>query len=111
MIPEIRERRDQIVALGRRYGVRRLDVFGSAATGSFDPARSDIDFLVEYPEGYEFGLWMIRYFDLKGELEALLGRPVDLVKTNAPNSPEFWASVNDTRESVYDATQDAALVI
>ena len=31
-------------ALCRRFGVRRLDLFGSAATGRFDPALSDLDF-------------------------------------------------------------------
>ena len=32
----------------RRFGVRRLDLFGSAATGGFDPARGDLDFLVVF---------------------------------------------------------------
>ncbi|HZU89290.1 MAG TPA: nucleotidyltransferase domain-containing protein [Stellaceae bacterium] len=34
----------------RRFGVRRLDLFGSAAIGRFDPARSDLDFLVAFEE-------------------------------------------------------------
>ena len=37
-------------ALCRRFGVRRLDLFGSAATGRFDPTRSDLDFLVVFEE-------------------------------------------------------------
>jgi len=37
-----------LTELCRRFGVRRLDLFGSAATGHFDPARSDLDFLVEF---------------------------------------------------------------
>lgn len=53
MISELTEHRDEVVALCRRFGVRRLDVFGSATSGEFDPGRSDIDFLVELepPEG------------------------------------------------------------
>ena len=31
--------------------VRRLDLFGSAAGDDFDPARSDLDFLVEFERG------------------------------------------------------------
>ncbi|HJU20508.1 MAG TPA: hypothetical protein VJ770_28985 [Stellaceae bacterium] len=31
----------EIAELCRRFGVRRLDLFGSAATGRFDPAQSD----------------------------------------------------------------------
>jgi len=44
-------------ALCRRFHVRRLDLFGSAATGRFDPARSDLDFLIEFepmPPGGSF---------------------------------------------------------
>ncbi len=37
---------DEIVALCRVYGVERLEVFGSAADGRFDPGRSDFDFIV-----------------------------------------------------------------
>lgn len=36
-------------AICRRFGVRRLDVFGSASRGTdFDPEHSDVDFLVEF---------------------------------------------------------------
>jgi uncharacterized protein len=46
---EIVERNLPVIAeLCRRFGVRRLDLFGSTATGRFDPARSDLDFLVEF---------------------------------------------------------------
>ena len=40
--------RQQIVALCRRFHVRRLEVFGSALRDDFNPARSDVDFLVEF---------------------------------------------------------------
>ena len=39
----------EIRSLCRAYGVARLEVFGSICTGEFDPARSDVDFLIEYP--------------------------------------------------------------
>jgi predicted nucleotidyltransferase len=60
--------------LRRRYGVKSLAVFGSAARDAMS-ATSDIDVLVEFdtPPGFD------RYFDLKFFLEELLGRPVDLV--------------------------------
>ena len=45
----IDEKRDALAAICRRYGVSRLEVFGSAARGlDFDPKRSDFDFLVEF---------------------------------------------------------------
>ncbi len=33
--------------LCERYGVERLKLFGSAARGEFDPANSDLDFIVQ----------------------------------------------------------------
>ncbi len=45
----IDRRRAEIAMLCRRYGVRQLEVFGSAARGiDFDPDTSDADFLVEF---------------------------------------------------------------
>ena len=80
MLPLIAERRSEIAALCRRFHVRRLDVFGSAAHGDFNPARSDIDLLVEFAaEEDNFA----RFLDFKEALEALLARPVDLVDRRA----------------------------
>lgn len=48
MIVEIEQRRAELEALCRRLGVRRLEVFGSAAAGEFRGETSDLDFLVEF---------------------------------------------------------------
>jgi predicted nucleotidyltransferase len=82
-VPLIAEHLEAIRALCRDFGVARLEVLGSVCTDAFDLERSDIDFLIDYPEGYEFGPWLGRHFDLKVRLESLLGRPVDLVMTGA----------------------------
>ncbi|MGN6033725.1 MAG: nucleotidyltransferase family protein, partial [Thermomicrobiales bacterium] len=47
MIALIQDNVQEIRALCERFDVRRLELFGSAATGRFDPAHSDIDFLVD----------------------------------------------------------------
>ena len=60
----IADKKAQLAKICRRYGVMRLEVFGSAARGAdFDPATSDADFLVEFdpdsdlpPLGQFFGL-------------------------------------------------------
>src|SRR5438132_234284 len=39
---------DDIRALCVKYRVKRLAVFGSAVKGTFDPATSDVDFVVEF---------------------------------------------------------------
>lgn len=61
----------------RRYGVRRLGLFGSIARGENTPS-SDLDFLVEF-DAKSFDAYM----DLKEFLENLFGCPVDLVLVDA----------------------------
>lgn len=65
-----------LAELCRRYGVKELSLFGSAARGEMKP-ESDIDLMVEFQPGERVG--MIRYETLVGELERLTGRKVDLV--------------------------------
>ena len=43
MIALIEQHRDVLATLCRRFKVRRLDLFGSAAQGTFDPQSSDLD--------------------------------------------------------------------
>ena len=80
MIADISRHREELRDLCRRFHVRRLDVFGSAARGDFDPARSDIDFLVEFAAEEDD---LARFADIKEALEILLARRVDLVDRKA----------------------------
>lgn len=94
--------RDEIAALCRRHHVRWLDLFGSAARADFDPARSDVDFLVEF-EPLDEGAYAEAWFGLHEALEALLGRPVDLVSAPAVRNPYFRAELQRTRRALYAA--------
>ncbi len=85
----------------RRYGVRRLELFGSATTSGFDPQGSDLDFLLEFDA--DPARLFDRYFGLKESLEALFGRSVDLVTVGALRNPYFIQAVNETRQLVYAA--------
>jgi len=96
------EHRDEIAALCRRFRVRRLEVFGSAARGiDFDPARSDIDLICEFEPDARSDL--IDYFDLKAALEALLGREVDLTEKGALRNPFLLREIEGQRKLVYGA--------
>ena len=78
----VAEQREGLAELCRRYGVTRLDVFGSAARGvDFNPTRSDVDFLVEFAPEVELTLGHL--LDMEEELGRLLGRSVDLVQRTA----------------------------
>ncbi len=60
----------------RRYGVKELSLFGSAAHGEMRP-ESDMDVMVEFEPGVRIGL--IKFESLVDELQSLAGRRVDLV--------------------------------
>jgi uncharacterized protein len=62
-----------------RYGMARLEVFGSATRGGAT-SDSDIDLLYELAPGARLG-WNIE--KLSDELSELFGRPVDLVARHA----------------------------
>lgn len=64
-----------------RFGVARLEVFGSVGRGDASP-ESDIDLLYDLAPTARLG-WDIE--DLAAELTALLGRRVDLVSRAALN--------------------------
>lgn len=102
MLQLIEVNRDVIADLCRRFHVRRLDVFGSAARGGdFDATRSDVDLLVTYLPGYHpgIGAWQ----DLRDALTETLGRPVDLVMETAVENPFIRAGIERSREAVYAA--------
>jgi len=88
-------------ALCRRYAVRRLSAFGSVLRGDFDPARSDIDLAVEFGPSRRYGP-ADQYFDFKGALERLLGRPVDLVELKAMADSRLKRVIERTRVPVYE---------
>jgi len=67
---------DALADLCRRYQVRELAVFGSAARGQAGPG-SDIDLLVDFETDARIGFLALAA--LARELSALLGRRVDLV--------------------------------
>ena len=103
MIPAIADRREEIAALCRRYHVRRLDVFGSAARGhDFVPETSDADFLVEYDPAHAPPAFA-DFLALRSALSALLGRSVDLVMAGAVRNPYIRAAIERSREPVHEA--------
>jgi hypothetical protein len=70
----LNQKRAEVLTIAGRYGARDVRVFGSVARAEADE-QSDFDFLVEMEPGRSL-------FDLGGmqsELEAALGRPVDVV--------------------------------
>ena len=89
---------DRLTELCRRHGISRLALFGSASRGELGQ-ESDIDLLVEFVPGRRVGL---RFITVQEELEALLGRKVDL-NTRAFLSPHFRDRVVAEAVPLYEA--------
>ena len=88
--------------LCRKHRVEKLDLFGSATGSDFDPATSDLDFLVEF-EDLQPSEFTAAYFGLLDGLKDLFERPVDLVVDSSIHNPYFRESVELTRTPLYAA--------
>lgn len=102
MHPLIEQNRAALAELCRRHHARSLALFGSAATGTFDPATSDFDFLVEFEE-IEPGAFSAAYFGLLEGLTELFRRDIDLVVESSIDNPYFRQSIERTRTPLYAA--------
>lgn len=70
----------------------------------FDVERSDVDFIVHYPQGYDYGVFLKRYLDLEENLGEILDRPAQLVMTSALRRESFRRNAASTRTTIYVAS-------
>jgi predicted nucleotidyltransferase len=97
----VEQHRDAIRALCQKYGVRHLDLFGSATTSAFDPATSDLHFVATFADTRSPG-YTDRYLGFAEELEMLFGRSVHLITERSIRNPYFRQAVEASRQPVYD---------
>lgn len=100
MIDLITDNRAAIAELCRTYGVRKLEVFGSAATSEFDPTSSDIDLIYEFSD--TSSRLLDRFLAFADDLESLFGRRVDLIPNRPFENPYFRYAVNKSRVTIYE---------
>ena len=92
----------QLADLCRRYHVAKLELFGSRAKGT-SRSDSDVDLLVTFEANAVIGLV---FFGLGMELEALLGRHVDLLtrpRVERDRNARFRSNVLGSVELLYAA--------
>lgn len=94
--------REELEGLCRRYHVRRLELFGSAASGKLDSDTSDLDFLVTFEE-LEPAIYADAYLEFYESLAALFDRRIDLVSATAITNPYFLESIQRNRQTLYAA--------
>ena len=94
--------RQELIELCRRYRVRRLEVFGSAARSDFNEESSDVDLLVQF-EDLPHADRADAYLGFLTAAEALFQRHVDLVEVGAVSNPYVRRGIEESRELVYAA--------
>ncbi len=96
------DKKEALTRLCERRGVRELYLFGSAAEGTFEPSRSDYDFLVRFfpcaPAEHAD-----RYLGLLEDLQDLLGARIDLIEIDAIKNDYFRRETEATRVPLYAA--------
>lgn len=102
MLKLIETNRVTIESLCRKYAVKRLELFGSAVRGEFNPNTSDIDFFVEFID-YTTSSIADQWFGLQEDLQTLFGVPVELVSPRTAANPYFLKVVNRERVTLFAA--------
>ena len=92
----------ELANICHRFRVRTLEIFGSALREDFDPARSDLDFLVEF-ENVPVIQFADLFFGLQEALADLFRLPVDLVTPESVTNPFLLEGINKSRKVLYAA--------
>jgi len=98
----IKDRLAELKNICIKRNVRTLAFLDSAAKDSFDPASSDMDFVVEF-SAMEPSAHADNYFGLIENLEELFGVEIDLVEASTIKNPYFREAVAESPFKLYDA--------
>jgi predicted nucleotidyltransferase len=82
LLNQLHQMNTRLISLAEQYGATRLRVFGSVARGEDGPD-SDVDFLVDFPRGYDL---FSQRMALAQELCEVLHRKVDLIPEHELNA-------------------------
>lgn len=93
--------KDKIAEFCRRWKVTEFALFGSVLRDDFRPD-SDVDVLVTFAPGTQWRFYHL--LDMKDELEAIFGRPVDVVEKRLVEHSENYIRrrhILENMETVY----------
>ena len=82
LLDQLRQMNVHLNGIAEQFGASRLRVFGSVARGE-ETARSDVDFLVEFPRGYDL---ITQRMPLAQKLADILNRKVELIPEHELNA-------------------------
>jgi len=90
--------RQQIAEICRRYGVRKMSLFGSTSEGTEGPD-SDVDLLVEFIPGQAPGLELV---EMQEELARVFeGRRIDLAFPSVLRNPWRRRAIEPQLRTIY----------
>ena len=98
----LESKRQAIEDICSRFGVARLEVFGSALREDFKVGKSDLDLLVEFKPMESYAR-VDAYFGMRDELRALLKGEIDLVMAGAVKNPYISREIERTKLLLYAA--------
>lgn len=98
MIYTIEEIRRKVIPIAKKYGVKKLSLFGSYARGDADE-KSDVDFIFNKGNGKIRG--MLSYFSFVHALEDELGCHVDLISEGISDK-NFLAEIMKDEVLLYE---------
>ena len=103
MIALLESKREAIQEVCSRFGVARLEVFGSALREDFNlVGKSDLDLLVEFKPMEPYAR-VEAYFGLREELRVMLKREIDLVMAGAVKNLYISREIERTKQLLYAA--------
>ena len=99
---KISSKKPELIQLCKHFHVQRLEIYGSAVRGEFNPKTSDIDFLVEFDD---MGVknYADNYFGLLEALESLFQCPVEISVISSIKNPYFLKKIEPDRQVLYAA--------
>lgn len=98
----IEKRKEDLKSLCEALQIKRLYAFGSVVSDKFNE-QSDIDFLISFADNLSVEEYTNNYFLLHYKLRELFNREIDIVTERTLSNPYFIASINETKELIYEA--------
>jgi uncharacterized protein len=89
---------EQIERICQRWKIAEFSLFGSILREDFRPD-SDVDILVAFEENNGWSLFDV--MNLQRELEAIVGRPVDLLEKRDLKNPFRRSEILKTHQVIY----------
>jgi predicted nucleotidyltransferase len=100
--PIIEKRKNEIIQICQTLKVKRLYLFGSVMNENFRED-SDIDFLISFKDNLSIQEYTNNFFTLHYKLRELLNRDIDIVTERTLSNPYFIASIDESKELIYEA--------